>query len=101
MKVNKEEVKLLGAIMYISLLIIAVYFFYITLMLVLPIYKEKKMKRSQKLFFIFLIPCLNEERVIERTITNLLKLNYQNMLIIPIDDASDDRTVERIKKNKR
>lgn len=100
MKVNKEEVKLLGAIMYISLLIIAVYFFYITLMLVLPIYKEKKMKRSQKLFFIFLIPCLNEERVIERTITNLLKLNYQNMLIIPIDDASDDRTVERIKKIK-
>jgi 1,2-diacylglycerol 3-beta-glucosyltransferase len=44
------------------------------------------------LFFVLLVPALNEEQVIGRTISSLLKLRG-NFLVLVIDDASDDGTV--------
>ena len=48
--------------------------------------------RSDELFFVLLVPALNEERAIGDTIASLLKLRG-NFLILIIDDASDDGTV--------
>jgi 1,2-diacylglycerol 3-beta-glucosyltransferase len=42
--------------------------------------------------FVLLIPCLNEERVIGRTIASLLDLDPKHLTIIAIDDGSDDAT---------
>lgn len=87
-----------------SSLIVGIFFFYTILMLIMPVHKEPPRKKKVKqLYYVFLIPCLNEEKVIKRTIYNLLRLRYKKMMIIPIDDASDDRTVKIIEgiKDKR
>ena len=87
-----------------SSFIVGIFFFYIILMLIMPVHKEPvRKKKVKQLYYVFLIPCLNEEKVIKRTIYNLLRLRYKRMMIIPIDDASDDRTAEIIEsiKDKR
>ncbi len=43
-------------------------------------------------FFIFMLPCLNEELVIKASIERLLGLPYPNFAVIAIDDASADAT---------
>ncbi|MCD6632979.1 glycosyltransferase [Lactococcus cremoris] len=51
----------------------------------------------QKQFHIYvLIPCLNEELVIQTTLRSILKNNYKNLVVTVIDDASDDRSLEKI-----
>ena len=54
-------------------------------------------KQSDKLFFVLLIPVLNEERVIARTLTDLLRLSG-SFLILVIDDCSDDGTVSEVQR---
>jgi cellulose synthase/poly-beta-1,6-N-acetylglucosamine synthase-like glycosyltransferase len=48
--------------------------------------------------FYMLVPALNEERVIEKTITNLRSLDLRSAMdritIVVVDDASDDRTAD-------
>jgi cellulose synthase/poly-beta-1,6-N-acetylglucosamine synthase-like glycosyltransferase len=44
------------------------------------------------LFFVLLVPALNEEQVIGRTVTSLLNLRG-NFMVMVIDDASDDDTI--------
>lgn len=46
------------------------------------------------LFFVFVIPCLNEELVIGPTIDGLLGVTEKNVAVLVVDDASDDRTGE-------
>jgi 1,2-diacylglycerol 3-beta-glucosyltransferase len=48
------------------------------------------------LFFVLLVPALNEEQVIGRTLSSLLKLRG-NFLVLVIDDASDDGTVAAVR----
>jgi 1,2-diacylglycerol 3-beta-glucosyltransferase len=43
-------------------------------------------------FFVFLIPCLNEERVIGATIDRLRAVAHHRSLILVVDDGSDDQT---------
>ena len=40
----------------------------------------------------YLIPCLNEERVIGATLDRLRDMNHGQSLVLVIDDGSDDRT---------
>lgn len=49
-------------------------------------------QRTDVLFFVLLVPALNEERVIGKTVASLLELRG-NFLALIIDDASDDGTV--------
>ncbi|MBR2069274.1 MAG: glycosyltransferase family 2 protein [Candidatus Gastranaerophilales bacterium] len=49
-------------------------------------------------FVSILIPCHNEEDVIEKTALNVLNLNYKDFEIILIDDRSTDKTPEIVKK---
>ncbi len=50
---------------------------------------------DDKLFFVLIVPALNEEQVIANTLTSLLALRG-NFLAIVIDDASNDGTVAAI-----
>lgn len=49
-------------------------------------------------FVSILIPCHNEECVIEKTVENILGLDYKDYEIILIDDRSSDNTANIIKK---
>lgn len=49
---------------------------------------------SDGLFFVFMIPCLNEEKVIGPTLESLLALPGDDYAIVVVDDGSDDRTGE-------
>jgi 1,2-diacylglycerol 3-beta-glucosyltransferase len=46
---------------------------------------------------VFVVPCLNEELVIGRTLERLLSIEDENFAILVVDDASDDRTVEVVR----
>ncbi len=46
------------------------------------------------LHFVVVVPCLNEELVIARTLDHLLTLPSHNVTILVVDDDSDDRTRE-------
>lgn len=46
------------------------------------------------LFFVFVVPCLNEELVIGASIERLLALPQRNFVVLVVDDGSDDRTAE-------
>ncbi len=45
-----------------------------------------------------LVPCHNEERTIKKTIDSLARVDYQNFLVVFIDDASTDETVSVIRE---
>lgn len=49
------------------------------------------------LFFVFLVPCLNEAMVIGRTLERLLELKSGEFAVLVIDDASDDETAEIVR----
>jgi 1,2-diacylglycerol 3-beta-glucosyltransferase len=44
------------------------------------------------LLFAFVIPCLNEEAVLEATLDNLVPLLRDEDIVLAVDDGSDDRT---------
>jgi 1,2-diacylglycerol 3-beta-glucosyltransferase len=49
---------------------------------------------APELFFVFLMPCLDEELVIEASLRRLLALPGSNFAVLVIDDGSEDRTAE-------
>jgi cellulose synthase/poly-beta-1,6-N-acetylglucosamine synthase-like glycosyltransferase len=49
---------------------------------------------SDDLFFIFIVPCLNEELVIGASLDRLLAIPGDNWAVMVIDDGSDDATAE-------
>jgi 1,2-diacylglycerol 3-beta-glucosyltransferase len=48
------------------------------------------------LYFVFLMPCLNEEKVIMNSLRRLLSMPADNFVVLVIDDGSDDDTVGAI-----
>ena len=46
------------------------------------------------LWWVFLVPALNEERVIRNTVDSLLAIDNEKIRVIVIDDDSDDATAE-------
>ena len=68
-------------------------------------YRKRKDKKNPpvlnydfKPFISVLIPCHNEQDVIEETALNVLNLNYKDFEIILIDDRSTDNTAKIIEK---
>jgi cellulose synthase/poly-beta-1,6-N-acetylglucosamine synthase-like glycosyltransferase len=51
----------------------------------------------EDLFFVFVVPCLNEEHVICATLDGLLALPGENYGILVVDDGSDDLTAELVR----
>ena len=67
--------------------------------------KKRQLQKHPKIinpdykpFVSILIPCHNEESVIEHTAANIMSLNYPNFEIILIDDRSTDNTAKVIQK---
>uniref|UniRef100_A0AAU2VAT5 Glycosyltransferase n=1 Tax=Streptomyces sp. NBC_00003 TaxID=2903608 RepID=A0AAU2VAT5_9ACTN len=48
----------------------------------------------QERLYVFLLACLNEERVLGESLTRIIALPAGNFLALVIDDASDDRTAD-------
>ncbi len=49
------------------------------------------------LFFVFVVPCLNEELVIGRSLQRLLGLDPQRLAVLVVDDGSDDATADVVR----
>lgn len=58
----------------------------------------KIINENYKPFISIMVPCHNEESVIEHTVANILNLDYENFEVILIDDRSSDNTAFVIKK---
>ena len=68
-------------------------------------YRKRKLKKNPPIinydfhpFVSVFIPCHNEEEVIEKTVENIQKLDYDSFEVILIDDRSTDNTPEILKK---
>ena len=46
------------------------------------------------LFFVFMMPCLNEEKVIVNSLRRLLSIPGGNFVVLVVDDGSDDGTAD-------
>lgn len=72
----------------------------VSLSYTLAIFLLSRRKRPESLpppdtlFFVFVVPCLNEELVIGRTLDALHTLPGENYAVLVIDDGSDDSTAE-------
>ncbi|MGW2327692.1 glycosyltransferase family 2 protein [Streptomyces sp. NPDC001700] len=49
---------------------------------------------GEERFYVFLLACLNEERVLAESLARITALPAENCVALVIDDASDDRTAE-------
>lgn len=73
---------------------------YGVLMLVLSRFEPAHVRRRSMTFpataaekaVVFVVPCLNEERVIAASLDRLVEMDYPRMQILVIDDGSDDGT---------
>lgn len=54
--------------------------------------KPRPKKENKNLFFIFMVPALNEEKVIRKTLTKLISLPQENYIVLAINDNSKDNT---------
>ena len=54
--------------------------------------ERRRRPNATDLFFVFLLPCLNEDKVILASVRRLLSLPGDNAAIMVIDDDSDDDT---------
>jgi cellulose synthase/poly-beta-1,6-N-acetylglucosamine synthase-like glycosyltransferase len=84
---------------------ISAYFGLFTSIFFLLTYIEKRAKIKdpplKKFYYVSLvIPCWNEEKVIIKTLKNLINLDYpkNKYEIIVVDDGSTDKTYEKVKK---
>jgi 1,2-diacylglycerol 3-beta-glucosyltransferase len=59
--------------------------------------KVNAVRPPDDLLFVFLVPCLNEEVVIEASLRRLLSLEGGEAVALVIDDGSDDRTAEIVR----
>jgi cellulose synthase/poly-beta-1,6-N-acetylglucosamine synthase-like glycosyltransferase len=69
----------------------------------MAVFLASRRKRAQllpapdSLYFVFVLPCLNEELVIGRTLDSLLALPSTNFSVLVINDGSDDKTAEIVR----
>ncbi len=60
-------------------------------------FTEKKIDEKRDYYYYFLIPCVDEEKVIRKTLTKLCVHSFSGK-ILPIDDGSEDETLSEIYK---
>lgn len=59
--------------------------------------RTPRLAAPRDLYFVFMVPCLNEEVVIGRTIERLLQIPGKNFSIVVIDDGSQDDTANVVR----
>lgn len=75
-----------------SAALIVIALLYTLVMFVIGSWRAPRRENTDDLFFVLLVPCLNEEIVIGRTIQRLLEQRRRNLAVLVIDDGSDDAT---------
>jgi cellulose synthase/poly-beta-1,6-N-acetylglucosamine synthase-like glycosyltransferase len=60
--------------------------------------RPKPLPSTPGLFFIFVLPCLNEELVIQPSVDRLLAIPASNFAVLVVDDDSDDATAEIVRR---
>src|SRR5438270_5198444 len=50
-----------------------------------------------RLFFVFVVPCLNEELVIARSLDRLLAMPSSDFAVLVVDDGSEDATADIVR----
>ena len=60
-------------------------------------HRDAPLPAPNDLLFVFLVPCLNEERVIARSLERLLAVPG-NFKVMVIDDASEDGTADVVRQ---
>ena len=77
---------------------------FLTLSYTLAVFASSRRRRTRKMdppddiFFVFMVPCLNEEVVIAKTCERLTSLSGNNYAVMIIDDGSEDRTAEIVRQ---
>lgn len=62
--------------------------------------KPREQKANPSLFFVFVIPALNEGKVIRKTLKKLVSLPQENYMVLAMNDNSNDNTEAEIRKVK-
>lgn len=60
--------------------------------------KPEELNWNYKPFVSVMIPAHNEQDVIEKTVENILAMDYEKFEIVIIDDRSEDNTAEKLKE---
>ena len=60
--------------------------------------KPEELNWNYKPFVSVMIPAHNEQDVIQKTVENILEMDYEKFEVIVIDDRSDDNTAEKLKE---
>jgi 1,2-diacylglycerol 3-beta-glucosyltransferase len=60
--------------------------------------RPKPLPSPPGLFFVFVVPCLNEELVIQASVDRLLAIPASNFAVLVVDDDSDDATAEIVRR---
>ncbi len=91
--------------MWAIIFLIGFMFLYSIYMWAATKYQKRKLRKNPPIlnydyhpFVSILIPCHNEQEVIEDTVLNVLKLKYSDFELILINDRSSDNTFQIIKK---
>ncbi|KAB2339317.1 glycosyltransferase family 2 protein [Actinomadura rudentiformis] len=58
---------------------------------------EKPIAPTGSRTYVFLLACLNEERVITESLTRIIRLPLDDLLVLVVDDASDDGTAAAVR----
>ena len=60
--------------------------------------RPERLPVPDDLFFVFMVPCLNEELVVGKSLDRLLAIPYPNCAVMVIDDGSDDGTAAVVRR---
>ncbi len=76
----------------LTLIILATLTYAVVLFLISRRKRPLSLPSPDDLFYVFVIPCLNEERVLGRTLESMLSLESDQLAILVVDDGSEDAT---------
>lgn len=99
--INGQRIDL---VLVVAVSLVLIFAFYLFAMIVLARFRPSSWRPrsphetgASQYDVVFLIPCLNEERVVGASIERLLNIDYPNMTVLVIDDGSDDGTAEVVR----
>lgn len=81
----------------VSLVIVAAGLLHLTIFAFLSRVGQKPPPAGESPFFVFVIPCLNEELVIGRSLDKLLSMRSKQFAVLVIDDGSEDGTADIVR----
>jgi 1,2-diacylglycerol 3-beta-glucosyltransferase len=94
MTMTRFDRKERGLLVVVLLVVLFTFSYTVAVFLVSNRQRPPRLPGTDNAYFVFVLPCLNEELVIGRSIESLLALPSENFSILVIDDGSEDKTAE-------